>query len=96
MLLQRADVPPTPPRSRPPSCSCSTSDSSRARHAGSRLAGELRRALDADELEVFFQPLVSLRDRQLVGVECLARWERPAHGSVSPEDFVAVASTPAS
>jgi len=55
------------------------------------LAGDLRRALDNGELEVYFQPKVSLRTRQLVGVECLARWEHSAHGSVSPEDFIAVA-----
>jgi diguanylate cyclase (GGDEF)-like protein len=55
------------------------------------LAADLRRALDAGELEVYFQPQVRLRDRHLIGVECLARWEHPAHGSVSPEDFVAVA-----
>jgi len=55
------------------------------------LAGDLRRALDNNELEVYFQPKVSLRTRQLVGVECLARWEHSAHGSVSPEDFIAVA-----
>ncbi|MET8094400.1 EAL domain-containing protein [Micromonospora sp. NPDC005220] len=55
------------------------------------LAGDLRQALDKDELEVYFQPKVTLRDRRLVGVECLARWEHPAHGTVAPEDFVAVA-----
>jgi diguanylate cyclase (GGDEF)-like protein len=55
------------------------------------LAADLRRALDNDELEVYFQPKVTLSDRRLVGVECLARWEHPAHGAVSPEDFVAVA-----
>jgi diguanylate cyclase (GGDEF)-like protein len=55
------------------------------------LADELRRALDAGELRVYFQPKVGLRDRRLVGVECLARWEHPVHGSVAPEDFVAVA-----
>ncbi|MGC4848193.1 putative bifunctional diguanylate cyclase/phosphodiesterase [Micromonospora sp. DT15] len=55
------------------------------------LAGDLRRALDQNELEVYFQPKVTLRDRRLVGVECLARWEHPAHGTVAPEDFVAVA-----
>jgi predicted signal transduction protein with EAL and GGDEF domain len=55
------------------------------------LAGDLRRALENGDLEVYFQPKVGLRDRRLVGVECLARWEHPVHGSVSPEDFVAVA-----
>ena len=64
-------------------------ESRSARRLG--LAGDLRRALDNGELEVVFQPKVALRHRQLVGVECLARWEHPAHGSVAPEDFVAVA-----
>ncbi|MDR7279495.1 putative bifunctional diguanylate cyclase/phosphodiesterase [Catenuloplanes atrovinosus] len=55
------------------------------------LADDLRQALERDEIEVYFQPKVTLADRRLVGVECLARWEHPAFGSVSPEDFVAVA-----
>ncbi|MEV0153732.1 bifunctional diguanylate cyclase/phosphodiesterase [Micromonospora sp. NPDC050686] len=55
------------------------------------LAGDLRRALDEGKLQVYFQPKVTLRDRRLVGVECLARWEHPTHGVVAPEDFVAVA-----
>ncbi|UQU64190.1 bifunctional diguanylate cyclase/phosphodiesterase [Couchioplanes caeruleus] len=55
------------------------------------LAADLRRALDTGQLEVHFQPKVSIQDRHLIGVECLARWQHPAHGDVSPEDFVAVA-----
>ncbi|MGR6322218.1 bifunctional diguanylate cyclase/phosphodiesterase [Micromonospora soli] len=55
------------------------------------LAGDLRRALDDGALEVYFQPKMTLRDRRLVGVECLARWDHPAHGTVAPDDFVAVA-----
>jgi diguanylate cyclase (GGDEF)-like protein len=55
------------------------------------IAADLRRALDNDELDVYFQPKVTLADRHLVGVECLARWQHPTHGEVSPEDFVAVA-----
>ncbi|GAB1644937.1 putative bifunctional diguanylate cyclase/phosphodiesterase [Krasilnikovia sp. MM14-A1259] len=55
------------------------------------LAADLRRALDNDELDVYFQPKVRLADRHLVGVECLARWQHPAHGEVAPEDFIAVA-----
>ena len=55
------------------------------------LAGELRKALENGELEVYFQPKVTIGDRHLVGVECLARWNHPAHGEVAPEDFIAVA-----
>src|SRR5690606_35894108 len=64
-------------------------ESGSARRLG--LAADLRQALEHDQLEVYFQPKVALPDRRLVGVECLARWEHPAHGSVLPEDFVAVA-----
>jgi EAL domain-containing protein (putative c-di-GMP-specific phosphodiesterase class I) len=91
MLLQRADVATHAAKTVPAAVQLFNPglESRSARRLG--LAGELRRALDADELEVYFQPKVALRDRRLVGVECLARWEHPAHGSVAPEDFVAVA-----
>ncbi|GAA4912058.1 diguanylate cyclase/phosphodiesterase [Stackebrandtia albiflava] len=55
------------------------------------LATDLRRAFDNDELHVYYQPKISLGTRQLVGVECLARWRHPTHGDVPPEDFVPVA-----
>ncbi|BCJ44267.1 bifunctional diguanylate cyclase/phosphodiesterase [Actinoplanes ianthinogenes] len=55
------------------------------------IAADLRRAIDNDQLEVYFQPKVTLADRHVLGVECLARWVHPAHGEVAPEDFVAVA-----
>lgn len=55
------------------------------------LASDLRRALDCEELEVYFQPKVAISDRRLVGVECLVRWDHPVHGSVSPMDVVTVA-----
>jgi diguanylate cyclase (GGDEF)-like protein len=55
------------------------------------LAGDLRRALDEGALELHFQPKVALASREVVGVECLARWPHPVHGLVLPEDFLAVA-----
>lgn len=55
------------------------------------LAGDLRRALDNGALKLYYQPKMSLASRQLVGVECLARWDHPVHGAVAPEDFVSVA-----
>ncbi|MFI1993232.1 putative bifunctional diguanylate cyclase/phosphodiesterase [Actinoplanes sp. NPDC020271] len=55
------------------------------------IAADLRRAIDGDQLDVYFQPKVTLTDRHVLGVECLARWVHPTHGEVAPEDFVAVA-----
>ncbi len=55
------------------------------------IAADLRTALDNGALDVYFQPKVTLADRHLVGVECLARWQHPAQGEVAPEDFIAVA-----
>ncbi|MFI6758706.1 putative bifunctional diguanylate cyclase/phosphodiesterase [Micromonospora sp. NPDC050417] len=90
-LLRRVDLAATAAKSTPGSIQLfNPALESRSMHRLG-LAGDLRRALDNNELEVYFQPKVTLDDRRLVGVECLARWEHPAHGPVSPEDFVAVA-----
>ncbi|WP_117212618.1 putative bifunctional diguanylate cyclase/phosphodiesterase [Allorhizocola rhizosphaerae] len=91
MLLQRADVATHSAKSSANGVQLfdPALESRSVRRLG--LAGDLRRALDNDDLEVYFQPKVSLPDRRLVGVECLARWEHPTHGAVAPEDFVAVA-----
>ncbi|MGC5022178.1 putative bifunctional diguanylate cyclase/phosphodiesterase [Micromonospora sp. DT47] len=90
-LLQRVDLAATAAKAVPGSVQLFNPalESRSLRRLG--LAGDLRRALDDGELEVYFQPKVTLRDRRLVGVECLARWEHPAHGWVAPDDFVAVA-----
>ncbi|MGN9810809.1 putative bifunctional diguanylate cyclase/phosphodiesterase [Micromonospora sp. BQ11] len=91
LLLQRVDLAATAAKSVPGSVQLFNAalESRSMRRLG--LAGDLRRALDDGSLEVYFQPKMTLRDRRLVGVECLARWEDPTHGTVAPEDFVAVA-----
>ena len=49
-----------------------------------RVENDLRRALDRDELTLDYQPLISLRDYSIVGVEALVRWEHPARGRIPP------------
>ncbi|MEV4642283.1 EAL domain-containing protein [Actinoplanes sp. NPDC049548] len=56
-----------------------------------RLGGELRRAVDEGELEVFYQPIMALDTRKLVGVESLVRWNHPDRGLVMPGEFIPAA-----
>ncbi|NUS72017.1 MAG: EAL domain-containing protein [Corynebacteriales bacterium] len=55
------------------------------------LVSELRRAIDNDELTVYYQPKIALQNFELIGMECLVRWDHPEYGLVSPDDFVPVA-----
>jgi diguanylate cyclase (GGDEF)-like protein len=52
---------------------------------------ELRGALERDELVLAYQPLVSLADEEIVGVEALVRWRHPARGLLPPGFFLPVA-----
>ena len=53
-----------------------------------RLRAELRCATENAELFLLYQPLFSLEDRSLVGVEALVRWRHPQRGVVLPDDFI--------
>jgi diguanylate cyclase (GGDEF)-like protein/PAS domain S-box-containing protein len=59
--------------------------------AGQALEAELRRALEGRELFLVYQPLFSLEDRALRGVEALVRWQHPERGALLAEDFVPLA-----
>jgi diguanylate cyclase (GGDEF)-like protein len=67
-----------------------TYSSQRDRDSTDRLTllAELRQALDADALTVQYQPKVTVRDRSLLGVEALIRWQHPQRGFVPPEEFL--------
>lgn len=52
---------------------------------------ELRRALASNQLQLHYQPKVSLRSGRIVGAEALLRWKHPERGMVSPGIFVPVA-----
>ncbi|GAB3997929.1 hypothetical protein GCM10029992_22300 [Glycomyces albus] len=92
-LLQRADTATRQAKS--------SSDGVQVYHSGLEseslrrigLAADLRRALDAAELEVHFQPKVRLATGRLAGAEALVRWSHPTYGPVPPEEFIAIAGS---
>jgi diguanylate cyclase (GGDEF)-like protein len=62
-------------------------------HSPERLAlvGDLRKAIDGDELILHYQPKVSLKSGRCVGVEALARWNHPQRGCIPPDQFIQLA-----
>ncbi len=55
------------------------------------LEAALRKGIERDELEVFYQPLVSVDDLRIIGAEALLRWRHPTEGLISPGRFIPVA-----
>lgn len=54
---------------------------------------ELRAAIEQEELELHYQPIVRLSDRKLVGFEALIRWQHPHRGLVAPNEFISLAES---
>jgi diguanylate cyclase (GGDEF)-like protein/PAS domain S-box-containing protein len=55
------------------------------------IESDLRRALERDEIIIFYQPIVRLEDRSIAGFEALARWNHPKLGRMSPIEFINIA-----
>jgi EAL domain-containing protein (putative c-di-GMP-specific phosphodiesterase class I) len=55
------------------------------------LKADLQRAVLADEFDVHYQPIVTLQNGGIVGVEALVRWKHPDRGLVLPGDFISLA-----
>jgi EAL domain-containing protein (putative c-di-GMP-specific phosphodiesterase class I) len=91
-LLQRADV--AMYQAKVAGTGIETYDPDRDPYSAERLTllGELRHAIDNDELVLHFQPKVALGDtRRVIGVEALVRWQHPERGLLGPGDFLDVA-----
>ncbi|HTN43095.1 MAG TPA: EAL domain-containing protein [Nitrospiria bacterium] len=65
-------------------------DTQHDRHSPRRLSliGELRQAIDRDQLFLHYQPKIDLRTRRVTGVEALVRWRHPEHGFIPPDQFI--------
>jgi len=55
------------------------------------ISSEIRRAMTAGELRLFYHPQIDLSTRQLVGVEALLRWQHPQRGLIVPSEFIDIA-----
>ncbi|MEH7255301.1 EAL domain-containing protein, partial [Neobacillus niacini] len=55
------------------------------------LESELRKVLELDQLELYYQPKIHVRTNQIVGAEALVRWNHPEWGLISPREFIPLA-----
>ncbi len=55
------------------------------------LENELRRAIEQEELEVHYQPIVDFSNGCIAGLEALVRWQHPRHGLIAPGRFIPIA-----
>lgn len=56
-----------------------------------KLGPDLRGAIENNQLELQYQPIVSLSDCRIVSFEALVRWNHPVHGLIGPADFISIA-----
>ena len=68
-------------------------DPAMKRDANERLniENELRHSIERNDFDVFYQPIVSLQNSQIVGFEALARWQHPTLGNIPPAQFIPIA-----
>jgi diguanylate cyclase (GGDEF)-like protein/PAS domain S-box-containing protein len=57
------------------------------------LRNDFKKAIENDELEVHFQPIVNLKTSQIIAAEALTRWNHPEWGMVPPMEFIPIAES---
>ncbi|MCQ4086505.1 bifunctional diguanylate cyclase/phosphodiesterase [Saccharibacillus sp. JS10] len=55
------------------------------------IEGDLRKAIEREELTVHYQPQYRMPDRELIGMEALLRWNHPVRGMIPPSRFIPIA-----
>lgn len=55
------------------------------------LRAELSQAIDREEFELYYQPIIDAKTEKLVGAEALIRWRHPHRGMLSPDQFIPLA-----
>ncbi|MCA1644699.1 MAG: EAL domain-containing protein [Chloroflexi bacterium] len=90
-LLRRADVAMYQAKRRGTGVAIYTHDEDAHRPDRLALLGELRKAIEHDELLLHYQPILDLREGTVVGVEALVRWQHPQRGLVPPSEFIPLA-----
>lgn len=55
------------------------------------LTDDLRYAVEKEEFEVFYQPIVQLKDEKIIGLEALICWKHPSYGYIAPQKFIPLA-----
>ena len=56
-----------------------------------QLENDLRRAIERNEFQIYYQPIISLDTDEISGFEALVRWNHPDRGLVSPQEFITIA-----
>jgi diguanylate cyclase (GGDEF)-like protein len=91
MLLQHADVAMYVAKDAHAGTALYESEQDSSDAARLALAGELRRAIENEELVVHYQPKAELESGHIVGAEALVRWQHPERGFIPPNEFVPIA-----
>jgi diguanylate cyclase (GGDEF)-like protein len=89
-LLQRADVAMYIAKASHSGCEAYRPDQDHYSAERLELAADVRRALDEDELVLFYQPKIDLANGRATGVEALVRWRHPTRGLLGPGAFLPV------
>lgn len=55
------------------------------------LENDIRSALESNQLEVYFQPVINIADNRIDGFEALLRWHHPQLGDIPPDQFIPIA-----